>query len=574
LVTLLTSAAVSLSGCGGTQAAELLVTGDSKDIHERPEDAPPNSPKRPALLVLALDGVGRDLLYDMLKQGELPEMARLLGGTGSAFGHAHFDERYLSTLPSSTAVAWVTAFTGVPPAEHGLAGNEYFIREKRQFAAPVPVTFHSPEPVLATYTDQYVNELTLAPSVYEQMRERDPHVSIWVAMHQLHRGADRLLVTDRAVLADAFKAFLEEQITEKLARKDSKAVYSALDKQVIETVVEELSDDDDPVPDVLTIYLSGTDQFAHVADIGPDKARRKYLKDEVDPLMKDLREALQERNALHNRYVVITADHGHTEVMDDDEHALAMDEEDDPPGVLLKAGFRLRPFQLDVSEDHDFNAVLAYQGAMAYVYVADRSTCEKEGKACDFSRPPRFKEDVLVAAQAFYDANQRGKYVKGMKGTLDMVLTRKPKASSEKDEPFQVYVGGGKLVPVERYLAGKPHPTYVDLDERLRDLAVGKYGERAGDVLLIANNGNRETPKERYYFSSRYRSWHGSPSRQDSEIPLIVAHPGRTAQQLAAQVKQVLGDEPSQQKLSSVLLSLRFGERAARKRLNAQARRE
>ncbi|HMJ10365.1 MAG TPA: alkaline phosphatase family protein, partial [Polyangiaceae bacterium] len=476
LVTLLTSSALCVPlSCGGTQAAELLVTGDSKEIHERPDEAPPNSPKRPALLVLALDGVGRSLLYDMLEQGELPELARLLGGKGSDFPHAYFDASFLSTLPSSTAVAWVTAFTGVPPAEHGLSGNEYFIRDKRQFAAPVPVTFHDPEPVLATYTDQYVNKLTLAPSIYEQIRARDPHVSIWVAMHQLHRGADRLLVTDRAVLADAFKAFLEEQITEKLARKDSKAVYAALDEQVIDTVVEELDDEDDPPPDVLTIYLSGTDQFAHVADIGPDQARRKYLKHEVDPLMKRLREALEERKALDNRYVVVTADHGHTEVMDDDEHALAMDDEDDPPAVLLKAGFRLRPFQLDVADDHDFSAVLAYQGAMAYVYVADRSTCEKPGEKCDFARPPRFKEDVLAAAQAFSAANQSGKYVKGMKGTLDMVLTRKPKPSRERDAAFSVYVGDGKLVPVQQYLARHPHPTYVDLDQRLRDLAVGKY---------------------------------------------------------------------------------------------------
>ena len=290
--------------------------------------------------------------------------------------------------------------------------------------------------------------------------------------------------------------------------------------------------------------------------------------------MKELRGALQERKALGNRYVVVTADHGHTEVMDDDEHALAMDDEEDPPAVLLKAGFRLRPFRLDVSKKHDFNAVLAYQGAMAYVYVADRTTCEKD-EPCDFSRPPRFKEDVLVAAQAFYDANKSGKYVKGLKGTLDMVLTRKPKPANEKDEPFQVYVGDGKLVPVERYLADNPRPTYVDLDARLRDLAVGKYGERAGDVLLIANNGNRDTPKERYYFSGRYRSWHGSPSRQDSEIPLIVAHPQKSPEQLGSQVKKALGADPYQQRLSSVLLSLRFGEKGLeRKRLNAEARRE
>jgi hypothetical protein len=98
-------------------------------------------------------------------------------------------------------------------------------------------------------------------------------------------------------------------------------------------------------------------------------------------------------------------------------------------------------------------------------------------------------------------------------------------------------------------------------------------------VLLIANNGNRENPKERYYFSSRYRSWHGSPSRQDCEIPLIVAHPKHSSRALAATVKQALGAAPYQQRFSDVLFALRFGNRAKREAeprsgLNAQARRE
>jgi hypothetical protein len=276
--------------------------------------------------------------------------------------------------------------------------------------------------------------------------------------------------------------------------------------------------------------------------------------------MAKLRKSLEKRRALHNRYVVVTSDHGHTEVVDDAEHALSTDSDEDPPGVLTRAGFRVRPFELEVSDDDDFNAVLAYQGAMAFVYLADRSTCPKRGQRCDFARPPRFEQDVLVAAEAFFSANQAGKYVRQLKGTLDMVLARRPRPAAERDLPFQVYVGDGRLLPVAEYLKEHPHPSYVALDERLRDLAVGPAGERAGDVILIANNGNRERPQERYYFSFRYHSWHGSPSRQDSEIPLIVAHPGLSTARIAQKTRAALGSEPRLQKFSDLLIALRFGD--------------
>lgn len=280
----------------------------------------------------------------------------------------------------------------------------------------------------------------------------------------------------------------------------------------------------------------------------------------VDPALARLYQRLVERDAWKNRYVVVTSDHGHTRVLYDDEHALSTDGSDEPPEVMKKAGYRVRPFKWQVDKDDDFNAVLASGGATAYVYVADRSTCEKEKTACDWSRPPRYQEDVLPMAEAFFAANAEGKHVAAMKGTLDLVLTRKPKPVSEVDAPFEVYVGEGKTVPLAQYLTEHAHPTYIDFDARLRDLAVGPRGERAGEVMLIAHNGDREDEKERYYFAARYRSWHGSPSRKDSEIPFIVANPSRTAEDLGAEVKGILGKASYQQKVTDVLLSLRFGK--------------
>jgi len=552
-------AMASTMGCGAAvKLGDVVVHGDTRELRQRGTEAPKSSPDKPALLILALDGVDRSLIYALLRGGELPNLSGLLGGDHGKFPHAHLDERLLSTLPSSTLAAWSTAMTGVTPAEHGIAGNEFFVRETCTLAAPVPVTFSDSAPTLAIYTDNYLSPFMNAPSVYERMRARDPNVLIWVAVHQIFTGADRLLITKPTILAHAFEQIVEDAGAKLTNRKSDPGVYRKLDESVVSAVLGDL--EKGPVPDVLTLYLSGTDLYAHVAEEGPDEARRAYLRTVVDPALGKLAERLKARNALDNRYVVLTSDHGHTQVVYDDAHALSTTGDDDPPALMRRAGYRLRPFKLEVSKDHDFNAVLASGGAMAYVYVADRSMCPKEKDVCNWSRPPRYEEDVIPMAEAFYRNNEDGSLVPAMKGTLDLILTRRPKPYLEVDLPFEVYVGNGKTVPVGEYLREHPHPTYVAVEQRLRNLAVGKHGERAGDVLLLAHNGDRATPEERYYFAERYRSWHGSPSRQDSEIPFIVAHPHRDSASLGAQVGRILGDEPYQQKVTDVLLELREGK--------------
>ncbi len=548
------------SGCTAPKVAELVAHGDQRQLRERAAGTPASSPDKPPILYLAFDGVGRDLLYDMLRKGKLPHLATLLGGaagsTGSAFPHAHFEEHLLSTLPSSTMAAWATTMTGVGPAEHGITGNEFFIREKRMFACPAPVSFADAKPTIEIFTDGYMNELSAAPIVYERMREKDPNVLVWVAMHDLYRGADELLLTKRGVLADALEGFIETE-AKKVQDRQSRRLYADLDRAVLDTVVDHLGKG--PVPDVLTIYLSGTDLYAHVAQEGPDAARRSYLEEVIDPHLPKLIDALHARDALAKRWVVLSADHGHTQVVHDDAHALYTKDDEDPPGVLKRSGFRVRPFTRNVSEKDDFSAVLAYGGAMAYVYLADRSGCPKEKNVCDWKQPPRYEEDVLAAAEAFFKNNEDGALVAPMRGALDMVLTRRPKPFAEIDAPFEVYVGGGKTVPVDAYLKEHPHPTYVSVEPRLHDLAVGVHGERAGDILLLAHNGDRDNPLDRFYFAAPYRSWHGSPSKQDSEIPLIVASPLHASANIGAWVKSVLGDRPFQQKVTDVLLGLRAG---------------
>ena len=83
------------------------------------------------------------------------------------------------------------------------------------------------------------------------------------------------------------------------------------------------------------------------------------------------------------------------------------------------------------------------------------------------------------------------------------------------------------------------------------------HGDRAGDILLLAHDGDRDTPEERYYFAAPFRSWHGSPSKQDSEVPLIVANPHVDAAAIRAWVGAKLGDRPYQRKVTDIVLGLR-----------------
>ena len=523
--------AAGLLGLGGAmlyfdEITEYLARGPARDARKAPESRAPAA--RRQLLIVAIDGAGRAPLYDLLRAGKLPHLAHLLGGDGLA--HAHLDETVLSVMPSTTIPAWASFFTGEPPGVHGITGNEFFAREATWLVAPAPVSFNDHEVVMSVYTDDTAEKYMAVPTIYERMRRTSPGARIWVSMSQFYRGADRILSARRAVLAEAFLAFVEE-----VTGDDPRGTYAQLDDEAMETVDDTI--DEDGVPDVLTVYLPGLDLYAHASSKGPDEARRGYLIDVLDPQMERLARKLDERGALADRFVVVVSDHGHTGVPKDDAHALEAEGDDEPPAVLRAAGFRVRDFAYHTGPAYD--TVMAFGGSTAYVYLADRSMCPPDA-ACPWARPPRWDEDVLAAAEALHAAN-RGT------GWLDLILVRRPRAVAENDEPFLVYQGGGRLAPLGQHL----RPDWVAAEERLADLATGPRGERAGDIMLITREG--------YYFSRPYHSWHGSPTRRDSEVAFIVAHRGRTAAELRAIVSRQLGPAPRLHHAGRAVLALFAG---------------
>jgi hypothetical protein len=243
-------------------------------------------------------------------------------------------------------------------------------------------------------------------------------------------------------------------------------------------------------------------------------------------------------------------------VLNDDRHALGIAGDDEPVAILRQAGFRLRPFKLELDDDEgDFQATVAFQGAFPYVYLADRSTCPAAGDVCDWVSGPRLEEDVLQVVRAFDAANRTGAGVPKLQGALDLILARTPRAANEDALPFQVW-DGQRLVDLGEYLAANPRPDLLDFERRMSDLAAGPFGHRAGDVLLMAKSGGSRPIEERFYFSNRYRSWHGSADAQDSRIPILLAHGRDDGEAIRSRMESAVGTSPNQEDIAALILAL------------------
>jgi hypothetical protein len=309
------------------------------------------------------------------------------------------------------------------------------------------------------------------------------------------------------------------------------------------------------VADLQVIYMPGVDLYTHVAE-RPLEMQRAYLTEVVDAAAARVLEAYRHAGALSDTYVLFVSDHGHTPVLNDARHALGSADAAPLASVLEQAGFRVRPrkLELDKSEE-DYQATFAFQGAFAYVYLADRSTCTQASSTCEWSRPPRYDEDVLAAVRAI-DAAARGPALdETLGGTLDLIFARAPRATTEDALPFQIW-DGARLVEIDAYLAQNARSDLLDLQRRLNGLAAGPYGHRAGDILLLARSGTVRPIEDRYYFSSRYRSWHGSPEEQDSRIPLVVAHGTLGGAALRNRITEIVGDAPQQEDIAGLIVRL------------------
>lgn len=523
--------------CGGAadDAVELAAEGGAKRLREplRPAKGPPR------VLIFALDGVGDAMLRESMDAGDLPSLDALLGQRrdSTTFDHGIHAGPVLSVLPSITLAAWTTILTGTPPAESGVPGNEWYDRASDRFFAPAPVSVSGREHALRTLSDGLLDSLVAVPTLFERADVRS-----YVSLHPLHRGADLLALPGLEELVDMLAAFPEGVAGEESVEREA---YASLDRSSAGAAADLVRAEG--APDLMVVYFPGIDLYTHAAP-RPLSEQRRYLTEVTNAAMADVLAAYRGAGALRGTWVLILSDHGHTPVPADPPHALATDSGLDPASVLESAGFRVRPFELE-SDGTDHQAVLAYQGAFAFLSLADRSTCPDEGDSCEWPRPPRREEDVLPAARALARAAATHPAQ-----PLDLVLLRARGGGLE-------VLAGEEVIPLDEALRRDSRPELLRFRERLGWLVDGSLGGRAGDVILMSRLGASVAPEERSYFSHPYHSWHGSAEAQDSHTPLLVARMDADAEEIRSVVTGTLGAEPTQLGLTPLVLDLLSGRR-------------
>ena len=350
-----------LGGC--TLIRRVISHGGEEQLTKTP---PPPAPSGPHMIIIALDGGGHDQLMRAIAEGDAPFIAALMGkATGdNLFAHAYSAPDVETILPSSTVAAWSSIFTGDPPAYDGVPGDEWFVRETRQFYAPVPVTVTDTADFTKMVTDDLIGKQLQSPTLYELIGLRSN-----VSLQMVHRGAT-LFTT---VNPSAFTGMTVDLIKGALVGDDAeKSVAGSLDLDSVQKVVEVLNEHG--VPNLQVVYFPGLDIYTHEAK-NPLQSQLGYYKHVVDPAVGQILEAYRQKNVLKDTYVLIIADHGHTPVMNDQAHAIGTGN-DSPFGLLKQTGFRVRRPLLTLGDlDKDYQAVIASQGFMEYIYLADRSTC-------------------------------------------------------------------------------------------------------------------------------------------------------------------------------------------------------
>lgn len=457
-----------------------------------------SSPAR--LLVIDIDGLRQDVFHQALAAQIIPNLAGLIGGPEASLG-CHIDP--VSPAPSITFCAQSTIFTGCHPREHGIAGNQFFDRfgsrtggVPRFYAFDVGDALAYDDAVLTFSGQTGLLGQTVDPdaaTLYENAARIGWESA--VVYHMLSRGAGSWI---RPSLMDIAR----------LTRGGGLLGMSAeaYDREMLDKTLDYLRSG--ACPQILTVYFMGLDHTSHHEGPG---AQLHYLSHVIDAQVGRLAAQLASSGLINNLLVAIVSDHGQIEVIPDDRHSLRLSFPFD-----REMGFLFDALGLDVHdkprEGPDTDAVVASNGGLAHVYLRRRYA--------NWDDAPRFEEDVLTVARAFWEAHSTGRYAPDLAGALSMVLVRNTGLDGW-PAAYQALAPDGRLMPVEDFLAEHPEIQTVDAPARLRQLA----GPMAGDLLLVSNYAGG------YYFGGPTTGVHGGLHPEDSLAVASLGWMGASSEQ-------------------------------------------
>jgi len=295
--------------------------------------------KRPPILFIALDGADWQQLEPLLASGAMPQLARLRAA--AAWGELETE------IPALSPLLWTSMLTGVSPVEHGILDFSRFAPgsglrepigsdERRRPAIWNALTWAGKRVDLlgiwATHPAEAVDGVVVSDRLFGflNVEATPPPGAIFPQSRSSWAGA-QLAASERATGYAELRAYLP-WLTEAEYREHAQVVraydhpVSALRRILVETrlyggMAESLLRDSTAgPPDLLVVYLQGTDSIGHVfAPFAPPRQAAIVESDyekyrdvpgryfsEIDALLGRLLAAAERTQSA----VVIASDHG------------------------------------------------------------------------------------------------------------------------------------------------------------------------------------------------------------------------------------------------------------------------
>jgi hypothetical protein len=334
------------------------------------------------VIVIAIDGLRQDVLYPSGEQqvnepgasyfvplGELDGFRSVLGGGVDVDAYADLHHERVcgvsAVYPSITLASWASIFTGSPPSETGILGNEFFIRSgtseivsaqdsrhmitlsEGAFArnatqtanlAPVGIDGFVADPLEAGQNQISLFAALPVRTLYEQLTaiEGDTaeladalrgtfsdlgHDTSVVAQNHYARGASTWLTMTAGQQLSVPVGLLGDRgvpgapsVAERLDAIPTTNFRSYISSNFMDFGVR----NGEPFPPLSVLYLAGLDHHAHSPGHGVAGERYgEYFQSELDGThLPSALEGLRQAQEFHNKIFVITTDHGHTQISD------------------------------------------------------------------------------------------------------------------------------------------------------------------------------------------------------------------------------------------------------------------
>jgi len=452
-----------------------------------------------AAVLISVDGLNVATLDAMLAAGELPAIRRLIDEGVRV-------EAAVSGYPTITYAQFTSIQTGLYAGHHGILGNKWFDRHALRFRG---------YDTMYTYRD--VDGDFLAPTLYERLSDRMT-VSI---QSPIRRGVTRTIDNwASSGIRWFFGLFLDVD----------RLMPTRLE------VVRDVANETGQWPALIHAYHPAVDEVGHRH--GPRSAQYRQAVRNADRQVTRIREALDAAEMTDRTYVVLLSDHGFEAV---DNHF------DVPDWLRRERGLRVadRPYDNEWFEQRHrhfspFDAVVINGGnRRAVIHLPgpggwfERPTPEEVGNLLQTDpttgRPGLIDHPgvELVARPIDADGDER---VIELLSRTGRSLVRRRWQDGAKLYRFERIEGdalGDWTNPsLEQVIAGGWHDGDVwltaTIDSLYPDLVVQMVEmfdtPRAGDIVLFAEDG--------WDFGSRTRGGHGSITRSDMVVPMIVVGPG------------------------------------------------